>query len=125
MKQGKYLNSASRFSLITLALLLSFSSIVFAQEATADEGAAESETTAAAQGGDAAAGKALFNANCAACHKLYSRATGPELYNVTERRDRDWLYRWIKNNKELRDSGDPEAIAIYEEYNQTAMNLFP
>ena len=125
MKQGKYLNSASRFSLITLALLLSFSSIVFAQEATTDEGAAESETTAAAQGGDAAAGKALFNANCAACHKLYNRATGPALYNVTERRDRDWLYQWIKNNKELRDSGDPEAIAIYEEYSQTAMNLFP
>ncbi|MFD2827848.1 c-type cytochrome [Leeuwenhoekiella polynyae] len=125
MKQGKYLNSASRFSLITLALLLSFSSIVFAQDATTDEGAAESETTAAAQGGDAAAGKALFNANCAACHKLYSRATGPALYDVTERRDRDWLYRWIKNNKELRDSGDPEAIAIYEEYGGTAMNLFP
>ncbi|MAW96350.1 MULTISPECIES: c-type cytochrome [unclassified Leeuwenhoekiella] len=129
MKQGKNLNSASRFSLITLALLLSFSSYVFAQEdstATADAaGAAESETSPAAQGGDAAAGKALFNANCAACHKLYDRATGPALYNVTERRDREWLYRWIKNNKELRDSGDPEAIAIYNEYSQKAMNIFP
>ena len=129
MKQGKNLNSASRFSLITLALLLSFSSFVFAQEdvaTTADAaGAAESETSPAAQGGDAAAGKALFNANCAACHKLYDRGTGPALYNVTERRDREWLYRWIKNNKELRDSGDPEAIAIYNEYSQTAMNLFP
>ncbi|MCC4213413.1 c-type cytochrome [Leeuwenhoekiella parthenopeia] len=129
MKQGKNLNSASRFSLITLALLLSFSSFLFAQEdttATADTaGAAESETSPAAQGGDAAAGKALFNANCAACHKLYDRATGPALYNVTERRDREWLYRWIKNNKELRDSGDAEAIAIYNEYNQTAMNAFP
>lgn len=126
MKQGNYLNSASRFSIITLALLLSFSSIVFAQDAdAAAEGAAQSETTPAVQGGDAAAGKALFNANCAACHKLYNRATGPALYNVTERRDREWLYQWIKNNKELRDSGDPEAIAIYEEYGQTAMNAFP
>ena len=126
MKQGNYLNSASRFSIITLALLLSFSSIVFAQDAdAAAEGAAQSETTPAVQGGDAAAGKALFNANCAACHKLYNRATGPALYNVTERRDREWLYQWIKNNRALIDSGDPEAIAIYEEYNQTAMNLFP
>ena len=126
MKQGNYLNSASRFSIITLALLLSFSSIVFAQDAdAAAEGAAQSETTPAVQGGDAAAGKALFNTNCAACHKLYSRATGPALYNVTERRDREWLYQWIKNNRALIDSGDPEAIAIYEEYNQTAMNLFP
>lgn len=129
MKQGKNLNSASRFSLITLALLLSFSSFVFAQEdaaTTADAaGAAESETSPAAQGGDAAAGKALFNANCAACHKLYDRATGPALYNVTERRDKEWLYRWIKNNKELRDSGDPDALAIYNEYDQKAMNLFP
>ncbi len=129
MKQVKNLNSASRFSLITLALLLSFSSFVFAQEdaaTTADAaGAAESETSPAAQGGDAAAGKALFNANCAACHKLYDRATGPALYNVTERRDKEWLYRWIKNNKELRDSGDPDALAIYNEYDQKAMNLFP
>lgn len=125
MKQGNYLNSASRFSIITLALLLSFSSFVFAQDAEPAEGAAQSETTPAVQGGDAAAGKALFNANCAACHKLYSRATGPALYNVTERRDRQWLYQWIKNNRALIDSGDPEAIAIYEEYNQTAMNLFP
>ncbi|MEC7782321.1 MULTISPECIES: c-type cytochrome [Leeuwenhoekiella] len=125
MKQGNYLNSASRFSIITLALLLSFSSFVFAQDAEPAEGAAQSETTPAVQGGDAAAGKALFNANCAACHKLYSRATGPALYNVTERRDREWLYQWIKNNRALIDSGDPEAIAIYEEYNQTAMNLFP
>ena len=80
MKQGNYLNSASRFSIITLALLLSFSSIVFAQDAdAAAEGAAQSETTPAVQGGDAAAGKALFNTNCASCHKLYSRATGPAL----------------------------------------------
>ena len=56
---------------------------------------------------------------------MYNRATGPALYNVTERRDREWLYQWIKNNRALIDSGDPEAIAIYEEYNQTAMNLFP
>lgn len=126
MKQGKNLNSAFRFSLITLALLLSFSSFVFAQEAEQPaEGAAESETTPAVQGGDPAAGKALFNANCAACHKLYNRATGPALFEVTERRDREWLYLWIKNNRALIDAGDPEALEVYNEYNQTPMNLFP
>ena len=125
MKQGKNLNSASRFSLITLALLLSFSSFVFAQEEQPADGAAQSETSPAVQGGDATAGKALFNANCAACHKLYNRATGPALYNVTERHDKEWLYQWIKNNRALIDAGDPDALAIYEEYNHTAMNLFP
>ncbi|WP_028377434.1 c-type cytochrome [Leeuwenhoekiella sp. MAR_2009_132] len=126
MKQGKNLNSAFRFSLITLALLLSFSSFVYAQEAEQPaDGAAQSETSPAVQGGDAAAGKALFNANCAACHKLYTRATGPALFEVTERRDREWLYQWIKNNRALIDAGDPEALEVYNEYNQTAMNLFP
>jgi len=37
----------------------------------------------------------------------------------------DWLYRWIKNSQELISSGDDQAVAIYEEYNQTAMPAFP
>ncbi|MGB3776533.1 MAG: c-type cytochrome [Leeuwenhoekiella sp.] len=129
MRQVKNLNSISRITLLLLALLFSFTTVVFAQDASdAADGAdtpAGAPQSAAATGGDATAGKQLFNANCAACHKLYSRAVGPALYDVTSRHDKQWLYKWIKNNKELIDAGDPEALEIYNEYNQANMNAFP
>ena len=35
------------------------------------------------------------------------------------------LIKWIKNSAELIASGDADAIAIYEEYNQSPMPAFP
>ena len=75
--------------------------------------------------GDAANGKSLFNTNCAACHKLDKKAIGPALGDVTERRDLEWLQAWIKDNQALRESGDKDAIAIFEEYNGSVMTPFP
>ena len=74
---------------------------------------------------DVEAGKKLFNANCASCHKLDKKVIGPALAGVTERRTNEWLIAWIRNNIDLRASGDKDAIAIYEEYNGTIMNTFP
>ena len=71
------------------------------------------------------AGRKLFNANCASCHKLDKRSTGPALGKVEERRENEWLKKWIRNNAELRASGDAEAIAIYEEFGQSNMTAFP
>lgn len=73
----------------------------------------------------AQAGKSLFNSNCASCHKLNKKAVGPALRNVAEKYDREWLYKWIKNSAALIKSGDPQAVAVYEEYNQANMNAFP
>jgi cytochrome c553 len=38
-------------------------------------------------------GKALFEQSCASCHSIDGSKTsyGPDLQNVTQRRDRDWL----------------------------------
>ena len=41
---------------------------------------------------DVQAGKKLFNANCAACHKLNKKAVGPALRGVSAKYDREWLY---------------------------------
>ena len=41
------------------------------------------------------------------------------------RRENEWLKAWIKNNAALRASGDADAIAVYEEYNGSAMTAFP
>ena len=78
-----------------------------------------------AQEGDPAAGKKLFNANCAACHKLNKKAVGPALRGVSSKYDREWLYTWIKNSSAMIKSGDAQAIAIWEEYNKSAMTAFP
>ncbi|WP_291128754.1 c-type cytochrome [Flavobacterium sp. UBA7682] len=80
---------------------------------------------ASAQEGDAAKGKELFNANCAACHKLDAKATGPALRGVSSKYDKEWLYKWINNSSQLIKSGDAQAVKVFEEYNKVAMTAFP
>ena len=83
------------------------------------------------QEGDPVAGKALFNTNCASCHKLDKKMTGPALRNVETRLaedeglDREWLYKWIRNSSAMIKSGDAYAVKIYEEYNKSAMTAYP
>jgi mono/diheme cytochrome c family protein len=77
------------------------------------------------QEADVQAGKNLFNANCAACHQLNRKAVGPALRGVTEKYDRDWLYSWIKNGTQMIKDGDPQAVAIWEEYNRAIMTNYP
>jgi mono/diheme cytochrome c family protein len=70
-------------------------------------------------------GRKLFKSLCASCHKLDRKLVGPALAGVEGRRENDWLKAWIKNNAELRASGDRDAVAIFEEYNGSSMNAFP
>ena len=106
MKKVNFRNLPSQLSLLLLALLLTFSTTLFAQD-------------------DAVAGKALFNANCAACHKLDKKATGPALRAVADKYDKDWLYKWIRNSQDLIKSGDATAVALFAENNNSVMTAFP
>ncbi|MFC4690596.1 c-type cytochrome [Dokdonia genika] len=110
MIQVKRQNSFSRILTLAAVVLLTLSSSLFAQDAPA---------------ADAKAGEALFKANCAACHKLYKPMTGPLLHQVSEKYDREWLYKWIKNSQGLIKSGDPLAVKVYEENGNKVMNSFP
>ncbi|WP_313804993.1 c-type cytochrome [Flavobacterium sp.] len=110
-------NSISKKLLFSLALILSLSLNSFAQDPAA--------AAPAAGAGDPVAGKAIFNANCAACHKLDAKMTGPALRGVAEKYDKEWLYKWIKNSGELVKSGDAQAVKVYEEYSKVAMTAFP
>jgi len=84
-----------------------------------------SVTTVSAFEGDASNGKKLFKSNCASCHKLDKKLVGPALTGVTDKYSEEWLLSWIRNNAELRASGDGDAIAIFEEYNGSVMSAFP
>ena len=101
----KKLTVSKFFALLTLLFSLSFNS--FSQEV------------------DIAKGKSLFNANCAACHKLNKNLIGPALAGVSAKYEKDWLYTWIKNSNAMIKSGDQRAVAIWEEWNKAAMNAFP
>ena len=84
-----------------------------------------SVTTVSAFEGDASNGKKLFKSQCASCHKLDKKLIGPALSGVTDKYSEEWLLAWIRNNAELRASGDADAIAIFEEYNGSVMSAFP
>lgn len=127
-KMGNH-NSISRTIVFSLALMLTFSFSLFSQETPATTDAAAPAATdaapAAASGGDPVAGKALFNSNCAACHGLDKKMTGPALRGVSAKYDKEWLYKWINNSSALIKSGDAKAIKIFEEYNKSVMTAFP
>ncbi len=131
MKKVGNHSSISRIYSIGLALMLTISLSSFAQEpaasaATAMPAAAPAATApAATAGGDAVKGKELFNANCAACHNLDKKMTGPALRGVSAKYDMPWLYKWINNSSALIKSGDAKAVKIYEEYNKSVMTAFP
>jgi protein SCO1 len=61
-----------------------------------------------------APGEDLFRTRCAACHTIgRGDGVGPDLAGVTERRDRPWLARWIRDPQKLIDEGDPLAVELF------------
>ncbi len=132
MKKVNFRHSISRQLLFCVVFLFSFTFFGFSQEQAADSTATEQSSgdsgasAASADAlGDPSAGKELFNTLCASCHKPYSESIGPALHGVTERQSLDWIHTWVKNSSAFIASGDPDAKAIFEEYNQTQMPAFP
>lgn len=110
----------------SLALTLSLSLVSYSQEsAMADAPVADAAVSAPETAGDAVKGKELFNANCAACHKLDAKSTGPALRNVADKYDREWIYKWVHNSAELIKSGDAQAVKVFEENGKVPMTAFP
>jgi protein SCO1 len=59
------------------------------------------------------AGEDLFRQKCAACHSLgRGDLLGPDLADVTRRRDRAWLARWLANPERLVAEQDPLALEL-------------
>ena len=122
-KMGNH-NSILKKLYFCLALMLVFSVSSFAQDAVpaaTDATAAPAATT----GGDPVKGKELFNANCAACHKLDAKSTGPALRGVAGKYEMSWIYKWVHNSSDLIKSGDAAAVKVFEENNKVVMTAFP
>ncbi len=125
MQKVNFKKLPSIMSVLSLAFMLTFSTTIFAQDAATEAAPAEAATPAAEGVGDAEAGEALFKANCASCHNLYKKRTGPALFGVGDKYESAWLYEWIRNSAGLIASGDARANAIYEEFNKSPMTAFP
>ena len=67
-----------------------------------------------------------FRQNCMNCHTIGGgRLTGPDLKDVTQRKDRAWLANFMANPKAVIDSGDPYAQKIFEESRNVPMPTLP
>lgn len=69
-------------------------------------------------------GAQLYQA-CTVCHYIgKGKLIGPDLYQVTQRRDREWLVRFIRNSQEVVLSGDEYAVKLFEQHNKIPMPPF-
>jgi cytochrome c553 len=70
-------------------------------------------------------GKTLFSNLCASCHNPYKKATGPAMYGaLTRQPDEKLMKAWIKNNEEVKKSGNKYYTDLTAEYGGTAMTVF-
>ena len=68
----------------------------------------------------------FFRQNCQNCHTIGGgRLTGPDLKNVSERKDREWLIGFMMNPKTYIDRGDPYALKILQESRNVPMPVLP
>ena len=68
----------------------------------------------------------FFEGNCTLCHTVgEGPRAGPDLQDVTQRKDRDWLIRFLLNPEAVINSGDPYARQILEAAGGIVMPTFP
>ena len=70
-------------------------------------------------------GEQIYRTRCATCHTLTGNelagALGPDLLGVTQRREKRWLFDWLKAPDQMLKKKDPIAMALYKQYNNLAM----
>ncbi|MCA9056528.1 MAG: c-type cytochrome, partial [Planctomycetaceae bacterium] len=67
-----------------------------------------------------------FRQNCVNCHTIGGgRLTGPDLKNVAERKDAEWLINFMINPKQVIDGGDAYAQKLVEESRGVVMPTGP
>ncbi|HLP71993.1 MAG TPA: c-type cytochrome [Bacteroidales bacterium] len=65
----------------------------------------------------AQSGEELFKTNCSSCHTVgKGRLVGPDLSGVYNLRNDEWLHSFIRSSQKMIQSGDKDAVAIFNEY---------
>lgn len=69
-------------------------------------------------------GKAIFEQRCQFCHSIGGgRMVGPDLKDVSSRRDREWVLGFIVAPDAVIKQGDPIATQLVQEYGSEMPNL--
>lgn len=67
-------------------------------------------------------GEKIFQQKCVACHTIGGgKLVGPDLKGVTSKRDRSWLFRWIKEPDKMLSEGNSLAVELLKEFNNVPM----
>ncbi len=67
-------------------------------------------------------GQQTFQTLCAMCHTLGGgRLVGPDLQGVTDRHTEEWIIEFVQHSQQMIVAGDPDAVAIFEEYGRIMM----
>ncbi len=73
-------------------------------------------------------GETLYRTRCKVCHAIGSSdedalkpRVGPNLLGVTDRREHDWLVRWIREPDVMVKEQDSIAVGLFYAYNQVPM----
>src|SRR5215831_7443218 len=71
---------------------------------------------------DGVAAKTIFRKRCMACHTFGKGIkVGPDLKGVTDRRERDWVLKFIRSSSTVIQSGDLIATKLFAEFKQERM----
>jgi cytochrome c2 len=67
-------------------------------------------------------GEELFKTACSSCHTIKGgRLIGPDLTGIYDLRENAWLVSFIRSSQKMIKAGDPDAVAIFTEYNRIPM----
>lgn len=63
-----------------------------------------------------------FEKKCSSCHTVgQGDLKGPDLKGISDRREEKWLIDFIRSADTMIQSGDPEAVKVYNKYGQKDM----
>lgn len=68
----------------------------------------------------------FFQTNCKSCHTIGGgRLIGPDLKNVTDRQDREWLVEFMLDPQAMINARDPYALKLQKEAKEVVMITVP
>lgn len=84
-----------------------------------NSGAHTDDSAIAKDSATIATGENIFNKNCSGCHNFRLDGIGPQLAGITAKVSPDWIRRFIKEPKQVIESGDEHAKQLFNKYKTT------
>jgi len=67
-------------------------------------------------------GEQLFKTTCATCHTVgKGKLVGPDLRDVQNRHEKQWILKWVKSSQTLVKAGDAQAVKLFNDNNRIPM----